>query len=443
MLARGLNEENPMRVRFPASLLWRVYGFAALILTASSAVFIAVLSQVVFPATEQARLRAGAFAVSLAAEAPPQERAAVLEKIRRELELDVSLHDASSAASIEVQRFASERSFFLDDRVTLAVALPAQGEHVGYGLATPLRPRSLSFGFGELALALLALLALAWPMARSIAAPLGALRAAIARFGAGDLRARMGTQRRDEIGELARSFDAMADRIAALLAAERLLLAGISHELRTPLQRVRLAVELAEEAEAQGAAQRASWCATLADLSELENLISDVIAVARLEARSDVAGQALVAREPLESAALITAAAERFRALHPERALRIDVPPALPRAVGDRRLLVRALANLLSNAHKYSPPEAPIALRARGVAQRVEIEVIDRGVGIADQALPQLLEPFRRAPGNRSEGLGLGLAFARRIIEANGGELRIVSAEGEGTRATVVLIAET
>jgi signal transduction histidine kinase len=430
-----------MRVRFPASLLWRVYGFAALILTAASAVFIAVLAQVVFPATEQARLRAGAFAVSLAAEAPPQERAAVLEKIRRELELDVALHDASGAAPIDVQRLASERAFFLDDRVTLAVALPERIAQGGYGLATPLRPRSLSVGLGELALALLALLVLAWPMARSIAAPLRALRTAIARFGAGDLRARIGSHRRDEIGELARSFDAMADRIAALLAAERLLLAGVSHELRTPLQRVRLAVELAEEAEAPGSALRASWVATLADLSELENLISDVIAVARLEARSDTA--ALFAREPLDGVALVTTAAERFRALHPERALRIDVPPALPRAVGDRRLLARALGNLLSNAHKYSPPEAPIELRARGAAQRLEIEVIDRGVGIAQKALPQLLEPFQRAPGNQSDGLGLGLAFARRIVEANGGELRIASAEGEGTRATIVLIAET
>src|SRR5262249_22481855 len=144
-------------------------------------------------------------------------------------------------------------------------------------------------------------------------------------FGGGDLRARVGEARRDELGDVARAFDEMADRVTDLLRAEKELLASVSHELRTPLARIRVALDLAAEGDAEEA--REALADIAGDLDELERLISDVLTAARLDLGdgSSARGVPPLRREPIDVADLLAHAGSRFRAAHPERTLRVNV----------------------------------------------------------------------------------------------------------------------
>jgi signal transduction histidine kinase len=276
------------------------------------------------------------------------------------------------------------------------------------------------------------------PLARSIAAPVERLTAAARALGAGDLSARANVCARGELGELGRAFDEMAARLEALVRSERELLANVSHELRTPLARIRVALELAAEGDAERARRYLAEIGQ--DLAELDALVEDVLAAARLEARGPAALR--VDEGPVDPAAVAREAGERFRAAHPGRTLEVELGEGLPALRGDAALLRRLVANLLDNAAKYSEPPAPIRLVARRDGPGAALEVRDRGIGIDPEDLPRLFTPFFRTDRSRARGTGgtgLGLALARRIAEAHGGTISAESAPGEGTTFRVRL----
>lgn len=281
-----------------------------------------------------------------------------------------------------------------------------------------------------------------WLLALTLTQPLRKLSEAARAFGAGDLSARAALRRRDELGDVSRSFDEMADRVTELLRAERELLANVSHELRTPLARIRVALDLAAEGDAEVAQESLGEIA--GDLDELERLISDILTTARLDLldASSTKGIPPLRREHLDSGQLIEQAATRFRSAHPERALLVEQGEPLPHIDADPVLLRRVIDNLLENAHKYTEqPDAPIVLRARGGAA-LQVEVIDQGIGIASSDLPHVFRPFFRADKSRTRatgGLGLGLALSKRIVDAHSGSLSLSSVAGEGTRAVLTL----
>ncbi|MEO7328254.1 MAG: HAMP domain-containing sensor histidine kinase [Minicystis sp.] len=281
-----------------------------------------------------------------------------------------------------------------------------------------------------------------WLLARTLTVPLRRLSDTARAFGSGKLDARAALDRDDELGEVSRAFDEMAERVTALLRAEKELLANVSHELRTPLSRIRVAMDIAAEGDAEVA--RESITDIAADLDELERLIADILTAARLDLGDGTLESGLppLRRAPIDLPDLLGRAEGRFRAAHPDRTLRVDVPSALPTLSGDAVLLRRVVDNLLENAHKYSErADAVIELAARGGAE-VIIEVRDQGIGIAADDLPRVFRPFFRADKSRTRktgGLGLGLALAKRIVDAHGGKIEIESKPGEGTRARVVL----
>ncbi|WP_437962032.1 HAMP domain-containing sensor histidine kinase [Sorangium sp. So ce119] len=283
-----------------------------------------------------------------------------------------------------------------------------------------------------------------WLLGRTLTRPLRQLSSAARAFGGGDLKARAALRNRDELGDVSRAFDEMAERVAELLRAERELLANVSHELRTPLSRIRVALALISEAEGDVAVARELLADIGGDLDELERLISDVLTAARLdlEDAASPGGIPPLRRERVDVLDLLARAASRFRAAHPRRALRVDVPEELPPVDADPVLLRRVVDNLLENAHKYTERSAEaIELVARG-GEEVAIDVIDRGVGIAAADLPRVFRPFFRADRSRTRatgGLGLGLALAKRIVDAHGGRIELASAPNEGTRARVRL----
>ncbi|WP_373047265.1 sensor histidine kinase [Vulgatibacter sp.] len=296
--------------------------------------------------------------------------------------------------------------------------------------------------------AVLAALALgSIPLARSIASPLERLTGTVRRFGGGDLSARTGLargrRRGSEVIQLAAAFDEMADRIETLIRSEKELLANVSHELRTPLARIRIALELAEEGDTRGGRYLRE---IETDLAELEAMIGDVLTVARLDltaaAGAAPSGTPPLRRAPCSGDALVEAAAERFRALHPDRHLDVEITQPLPAIDCDAALVRRALANLLDNAVKYS--DEAILLRALPREGNLVVEVIDRGIGIEPEDLPRLFTPFFRTDRSRARGtggVGLGLLLARRIVEAHGGNLAVQSEPNRGTTFRLTLPA--
>jgi len=313
----------------------------------------------------------------------------------------------------------------------------------GRGRALPLRSGGqVVFAFERQAapmrapavfLLVLCLIALASvPVARSIAAPVEELTRAARALGEGDLTTRARVRARGEVGELGRAFDEMAERLESLVLSEKQLLANVSHEVRTPLARIRVALELAAEGDLVRARRYLGEIAS--DLDELDRLVEDVLSAARLDLKArDGAG---VRGEPLDLLSVTADAARRFRERWPDRTLDLKVSEEVPKIRGDAALLRRLLENLLDNAAKYSEAKAPIVLEVREEAGGAVLLVKDQGIGISPEDLPRLFTPFFRTDRSRARstgGVGLGLALARRIARAHGGDIEVESEVDKGT----------
>jgi signal transduction histidine kinase len=305
--------------------------------------------------------------------------------------------------------------------------------HGGPHGSPPIVPRgegpmiTLIAGFGVLILG--AVLTARW-----LVRPIEKLSAATRAIGKGDLSARAGVDRKDEIGELGADIDEMAHRIERLVAAERELLANVAHELRTPLSRISVALDLAGEGDAKRA--RASLEDIAVDVAELDALVTDILTAARFELGKP---ELPLRRATVEPASIANTAAERLHARHPDRPLELDIAPGLPAIDVDPVLFRRIVDNLLENAHKYTPDaKLPIVLRVSRSGEDVVFEVADRGVGIASEDLPRVFTAFFRGERSRSRetgGVGLGLTLARRIADAHGGCVSITSELDRGTTA--------
>ena len=278
--------------------------------------------------------------------------------------------------------------------------------------------------------ALLVLGAAARRVSKRLARPLEHLAQTAERFGSGDLTARTGIEglpRRwvaEEVRDVGRAFDGMADRIARVVLEQRELLAAISHELRSPLGRARIAVEIARE--------RPDPSAALDDverqLVEIDAILGDLLASAR-------AGLADVHLERVELVPWLRARAGA-EDLGPIELVVAD-GAASTKVTIDAALLGRALHNLFANAWNHGhPKETPLVVTVSITGDRARVAVRDRGPGFSDAVLPRAFEPFvmgadaARSPG--AHGMGLGLSLVRRIVEAHGGAASAVNvAEGD------------
>lgn len=387
--------------------------------------------------------------------ASPDELQRELDRARAQLRVTVSLYAADGtliATNVQPPLKASNSKptppffgpFAPDERPPSPRLPLTTATHPGaYAVLRPPPPPSpRDPGLWALGIALIATAAGSVLLARSFARPLSQLSAAARRFGAGDLSARSGLARRDEFGELSRSFDEMAEQVTQLVRSRQELLANVSHELRTPLARIRVALDLAADGDAEMAREALAEIAE--DWGELERLVQDVLQSAKLDLAADRTrvAETPLRIEPIATSSLLERAAERFRAQQPDRTLALSLDESLPQLWGDFVLLRRVLDNLLDNAQKYSAAHSLVSLRARRVGDRLEISVEDRGIGINAEDLPHVATPFFRVDRSRTRrtgGLGLGLSLARKIVEAHGGTLEIESAAGTGTTVRVVL----
>ncbi len=265
---------------------------------------------------------------------------------------------------------------------------------------------------------LLAGILLCYALAFQLTRPVRQLQRAVERFGHGDFSARAGSKRHDELGDLARTFDRMADRIEALVSAERRLLLDISHELRSPLARLSVAVELARSGEDLDShlnrIQR--------EADRLNSLVGGLLQVTRAEV--DPAARHT---EPVPVADLLAQLVEdagiEARARHCSVALDAPEPVTVS---GDPELLRRAVENVLRNAIAHAPEGTTVDVRLDASADPVRISIRDHGPGVPDAALPRLFDAFYRVEtdrGRASGGTGLGLSIARRAVELHRGAI--------------------
>jgi two-component system, OmpR family, sensor kinase len=271
----------------------------------------------------------------------------------------------------------------------------------------PLAPKAGSMVLSIFLIAL-GVAAATYPIVRRITRRLERLKTSVELLGAGKFDVRVEVQGNDEVAALAKSFNESAQRITKLVESNRSLLANASHELRSPLARVRMATELL--AQKAGAADGAEANEIRLSIRELDALIDEILTGSSLE-RIGFAE----APSPID-----------LRMLVHEECLRVEAHlVADPVTVFVHPVLYRRMArNLLENAAKYGMGN-PIAVNLRVTNGRVELSVLDQGIGVPPAEAERIFDPFYRRKGASevSGGVGLGLALAREIARKHGGDI--------------------
>ena len=264
---------------------------------------------------------------------------------------------------------------------------------------------------------------LCYAFAYHLTSPVRRLRTVVDNFGRGDLSARAAVNRKDELGQLAKSFNLMADRIQTLLSAERRLLLDISHELRSPLARLGVAVELARSGEDRG--HMLDRIQKEAD--RINELVAELLQVTRVEGDPTALKSDTVRLDELLADIVYDSLLE---AKTKDCTLLLEAPVSVT-LNGDEELIRRAIENVIRNAIRYAPRESPVAIDLKKVGRIAEISVRDQGPGVPEESLPRIFDAFYRVDSDRnrsSGGLGLGLAIARRAVEVHNGRLKASNA---------------
>jgi two-component system sensor histidine kinase CpxA len=263
-----------------------------------------------------------------------------------------------------------------------------------------------------------AAIGLCYWLALYLTRPVRKLQKAVERFGRGDLSARAESVRRDELGQLARTFDRMADRMETLLAAERRLLLDISHELRSPLARLGVAIELARSGDDTDAALNRIQ----KESDRLNSLVGQLLQVTRAEGdpaslRRDTVRLDELVQLLVDDSAIEAAAHGCGLEYHPNGPVTI---------AGDPELLRRAVENVLRNAIRYAPRDTKVEVKLSRDDSLAVVEIRDQGPGVPEGELPRIFDPFYRVESDRnrtSGGIGLGLSIARRAVELHRGAI--------------------
>jgi two-component system sensor histidine kinase SenX3 len=226
-----------------------------------------------------------------------------------------------------------------------------------------------------------------------------------------------------------------------LEAVRRDFVANISHELKTPVGALSLVAETLEGEDDPKIVARLSH-RMRTEAERLSRIIEDLLDLSRIESEESPS------RDPVPVHLILGQAIERLRPAAQHRGIRLDVEEPPPDVVvrGDRRQLVSAVHNLVDNAIKYSEDESSVQVKVEDSNGWVDISVADHGIGIPSRDLERIFERFYRVDRARSRdtgGTGLGLSIVRHVAGNHGGEVRVVSREGEGSTFTLRLPGAT
>jgi len=274
---------------------------------------------------------------------------------------------------------------------------------------------------------------LCWMASVWVVSPILKIAGTITRFGEGDLSARVQTNRRDEIGQLGRSFNRTAGQLERLILSERRLLGDISHELRSPLARLKFAVKLARtSSDTNAALDRIER-----DVNRITSLVADIVEITSIEGDPTV-------RE-MENTPLDEIIDEVVRDCSLEAQFRgcgIEVSGKISGEVlGNRELLRRAVENVVRNGIRYTPKHSTIRLSMEEDGLNAIVAVRDEGPGVPEAALSRIFDPFFRVEESRDTqcgGSGMGLSIAKRAVQLHHGTITAENAS-PGLRIRIVI----
>ena len=361
--------------------------------------------------------------------APKSEQQAALDRWHRRAETDLALlnergeilaaaftralpplsPEQNRSGWIHGERGSPAFALKLDDGRWLVARRPHWRGRAPFGFAATVAMIALAVGLG------------AFPVVRRLTRRLERLQDGVEALGSGQLSARVEIKGKDEVAQLAASFNASAARIEHLVNAQKSLLANASHELRSPLARIRMALETpSADPNTRRELQR--------NIQELDQLIDEILTASRL----DSPNAEFVVREEVD-----------FTALVAEECARIDVEleAEIFQIEGDAKLLRRLVRNLLENARRYGGGAAIDIALMKTNAETIQLEVGDRGPGVPESEREKIFEPFYRLPGasERDGGVGLGLSLVKQIAKKHGGDVKCLAREGGGTCFRVLL----
>ena len=286
--------------------------------------------------------------------------------------------------------------------------------------------------------AVLVALVMGFLLTRTLTQPLAALTAATERISAGELGSEVTVTSKDEIGQLAMSFNRMSRALARSNHARRQMTADVAHELRTPLTVISGYIESMRDGDLAPTTERLD--VIYGEIERLQHLVGDL----RVLSQAD-AGELKLIRQPVEPQDLLRQAVAAFghQAEQNGVTLELEATSPVPSLLVDEARMGQVFTNLLSNALRHTPPGGRIRLGATYADGRVTFTVADTGEGISAEDLPFIFDRLYRADKSRTEmhgeGTGLGLAIVRAIVEAHGGAIRAESQQGHGTTLFVTI----
>jgi len=355
---------------------------------------------------------------------------------------------------IEPELLGRARSNFMNDPDTQSIRqvrseeghsylifLPILGDfsfksvHVPNG---PRLPEEFHIPVEPMVAAILASLIFAAFLARYFSKPIRSLRSAFEAATTGNLVVHLGNamgKRRDELADLGRYFDRMAEHLRSLMDGQRRLLHDVSHEMRSPLARLQIALGLIR--------QQPEKLTTYLDRIQRESdrmdqLVGEILTISRLEA-----GVVSSMDEEFDLDELISDVISDARFESADSGHSVDFSDGVNSIVrGNAELLHRAIENIVRNAVRHTPAGTNVSIEARLMsdAPKILLQISDQGPGIPEKDLASIFDPFFR--GSRlktSDGHGLGLAFAKRVIEAHGGTISASNRRGGGLCIEIVL----
>jgi signal transduction histidine kinase len=263
---------------------------------------------------------------------------------------------------------------------------------------------------------------------RHVLKPIRWLDTGVKKIGMGDLNHRIPEGKKDELGDLTRAFNTMTQRIRKMIYARDQLLMDVSHELRSPITRIKVALEFLPDSKNKTYIDN--------DINEIELMITEILESERLKGEH---GQLLLEKTGITE--LIRDTAKLFDNCPP--GIILQLPDAPVELTLDYKRMQIVIKNLLDNACKYSKEgSAPVKVKLDKMPDIIKLTITDDGIGIPEEEIPYLFEPFYRVDRSRSKksgGYGLGLNLCRKIVEAHGGVITIANNPGGGTVVAITL----
>jgi heavy metal sensor kinase len=375
---------------------------------------------------------------------PAQETLSLAAQAQQEFEHG---RNSPDGAVSWIQGSGSLHTGYMFVTVPLQIGLGQNGQSILAILGGPADPYGLEsrlqleLAGGSLATLLIALLGGYWLADRAMR-PVHTITQAARTIGETDLSRRLNMKSRDELGELANTFDGMLGRLQAAFERQRQFVADASHELRTPLTIVNLETSRTLASPHKPEDYRHALETIRGENDFMTALVNDLLTLARMDA-----GQAAMERLPVDLSDVAIDTIERLSPLAVRNSVRLeagDLPEA--RILGDRQRLVQMVSNLVDNAIKYAAgQDKKVAIETGTTADTAWVRVSDNGPGIAPQHLPHLFDRFYRIDQARTRaaddtagpkspgGSGLGLSIVHWIVQLHDGEIKVESQVGAGT----------